>query len=320
MKLSVYTKTGILVTAAGVGLYLGINFLKGKNIFKKEVAYTILYDRIDGLNLSSSVEVRGLKIGRVSNISFSGQGYSKLAVSVIVSDEMPIPKGSIGRIYSSDLMGTKSIEIILGASDTMLAPGDTIGSEIEGSIGDQVKLQMLPLKRKAEDLMVSMEKALEAVKYVFNEEIGAKLQQSLLTVQVAINGLQTATSNLDTIMVESKDKFSKILTNVQSISKNIDNNNKNITGVLTNLNSITDSLAASNLTQAVNNASVTLAESKKLLAQINSGEGTMGKLIYNDSLYLNLAQASKDLDKLLIDINANPKKYVQFSLINKNKK
>ncbi len=320
MKLSVYTKTGILVTAAGIGLYLGINFLKGKNIFKKEVSYTILYDRIDGLNLSSSVEIRGLKIGRVSNIAFSGQGYSKLAVSVIVSDETPIPKGSIGRIYSSDLMGTKSIEIIMGTSDTLLAPGDTIASEIEGSIGDQVKLQMLPLKRKAEDLMVSMEKAMEAVKYVFNEETGAKLQQSLLTVQVAINGLQKATSNLDTIMIESKDKFAKILTNVQSISKNIDNNNKNITGVLTNLNNITDSLAASNLTQAINNANATLAQSKILLEQINSGQGSMGKLIYSDTLYMNLTQASLDLDKLLIDINTNPKKYVQFSLINKNKK
>lgn len=319
MKLSVYTKTGILVTAAGVGLYLGINFLKGKNIFKKEVTYTILYDRIDGLNLSSSVEIRGLKVGRVSNIAFSGNDYGKLAVSVIVSDEMPIPKGSIGRIYSSDLMGTKSIEIIMGSSDTLLAPGDTIASEIEGSIGDQVKLQMLPLKRKAEDLMVSMEKAMEAVKYVFNEETGTKLQQSLLTVQVAINGLQKATTNLDTIMVESKDKFAKILTNVQSISKNIDNNNKNISEVLTNLNSITDSLAASNLTQAINNANATLAESRILLEQINSGQGTMGKLIYSDSLYMHLTQASQDLDKLLIDINANPKKYIQFSLINKNK-
>lgn len=319
MKLSVYTKTGILVTATGIGLYLGINFLKGKNIFSKEATYTILYDRIDGLNLSSSVEVRGLKIGRVSNIEFSKQDLGKLAVSIIISDEMPIPKGSVGRIYSSDLMGTKSIEIIMGNNDTILAPGDTIASEIEGSIGDQVKLQMLPLKRKAEDLMVSMENAMEAVKYVFNEETGTKLQQSLQTVQVAINGLQKATSNLDTIMIESKDKFAKILTNVQSISKNIDNNNKNITGVLTNLNSITDSLAASNLTQAINNANATLAESKKLLEQINSGQGTMGKLIYSDTLYMNLTQASQDLDKLLIDINTNPKKYIQFSLINKNK-
>ncbi len=319
MKLSAYTKTGILVTATGIALYWGINFLKGRSIFNKEVTYTILYDRIDGLSLSSPVEIRGLKIGRVTKIAFCGNDYEKLAVNVTVTGEMPIYKGSIGRIYSSDLMGTKSIEIIMGKNDTLLVQGDTIGSEIEGSISDQVKLQMLPLKRKAEDLMGSMEKALEAVKYVFNEETGTKLQQSLLTVQVAINGLKQATSNLDTIMDESKDKFSRILTNVQSISKNIDNNEHNISEILTNLNTITDSLAASDLKQTINNVAITLNEADKILAQINSGEGSLGKIIYNDSLYNNLSQASQDLDKLLIDINANPKKYVQFSLINKNK-
>lgn len=319
MKLSAYTKTGILVTASAIALYWGINFLKGRSIFNSEITYTILYDRIDGLSLSSPVEIRGLKIGRVTKIAFSGQDYSKLAVSVTVAGDMPIPHGSIGRIYSSDLMGTKSIEIIRAKNNNMLREGDTICSEIEGSIGDQVKLQMLPLKRKAEDLMESMEKGMEAVKYVFNQETGAKLQQSLYTVQVAIIGLKQATSNLDTIMVESKDKFSHILTNVQSISKNIDNNGKNITEVLTNLNTITDSLAASNLKQTINNVASTLEEAEKLMAQINSGEGTIGKMIYNDSLYNNLSQASADLDKLLIDVKANPKKYIQFSLINKSK-
>lgn len=319
MKLSAYTKTGILVTASAIALYWGINFLKGRSIFNSEITYTILYDRIDGLSLSSPVEIRGLKIGRVTKIAFSGQDYSKLAVSVTVAGDMPIPHGSIGRIYSSDLMGTKSIEIIRAKNNNMLREGDTICSEIEGSIGDQVKLQMLPLKRKAEDLMESMEKGMEAVKYVFNQETGAKLQQSLYTVQVAIIGLKQATSNLDTIMVESKDKFSHILTNVQSISKNIDNNGKNISEVLTNLNSITDSLAASNLKQTINSVASTLDEAEKLMAQINSGEGTIGKMIYNDSLYNNLSQASADLDKLLIDVKANPKKYIQFSLINKSK-
>lgn len=314
MKLSTYTKTGILVTFVGIGLYWGLNFMKGIDILKPENTFYITYDRIDGLELSSPVEIRGLRVGQVRDISFHGGSYDKVLVSIAIKGDLDIPKNTIGRIYSSDLMGTKSIELIMAKNDTILQSGDTINSEIEGSISDQVKIQMLPLKHKAEDLMESMEKAIVAVKYVFNEETGKKLQESLLKVQMAIDALKHSAVNMDTLMDQSKGKFSKILTNVESISRNVKNNNENISGILSNLNNVTDSLSESNLTETINNLNTTLAEADKFMYQINTGQGSLGKFIYNDSLYNNLASATDDLDKLLIDINANPKRYVHFSL------
>jgi len=315
MKLSIQARTGILVTIVAFGIYAGINFMKGMSLFESQKKYYIKYERIDGLELSSPIEIRGLKVGQVSDIQFESDNYRKIVVSVLIRGDIALPQETIGRIYSSDLMGTKSIELIMGGGDAFMQSGDTIGSEIEGSISDQVKLQMLPLKRKAEDLMGSMEEAITAVKEVLNEKTGKELRGSLKKVQVAIDAFKHAATNLDTVMVQSKGKFSKILSNVQSISKNIENNNENISSILDHLDLITDSLSRSNITQTINNLNKTLVQTEVLMREINSGEGSIGKLIYEDSLYNNLMETTANFDKLLIDINENPGRYVHVSFI-----
>jgi phospholipid/cholesterol/gamma-HCH transport system substrate-binding protein len=317
MKISSYAKTGIAVLTVGAALYWGMNFLKGINVFSPENTYSVLYERIDGLGLSNPVEIRGLKVGQVRDIRFSDKMYGSVLVTISTRGDLRIPKGTVARIFSSDLMGSKSIELIMGGHADFYAPGDTLMPDMEGSIGDQVKLQMLPLKHKAEDLMVSMEQAITAVQYVFNEQTGVKLQASLSKVSLTIDALRHSAANLDTIMDESKWKITKTLSNIESITKNIDENKANINSILVNMGSISDSISKSNLTQTLNNLGEAIEEANMALEKINSGSGSLGKLIYDDSLYTGLSSTLESLDALLIDVKGHPKKYVHFSLFGK---
>jgi len=102
---------------------------------------------------------------------------------------------------------------------------------------------------------------------------------------------------------------------VAAISQNLRNNNKNLNKIIQNFSSLSDSLAQSNLPQTVHKLDSSLIMMKDVLNKINSGQGTLGMLVNNDTLYKNLENASNKLDLLLNDIKNNPKRYVNFSVI-----
>ena len=114
--------------------------------------------------------------------------------------------------------------------------------------------------------------------------------------------------------------MSSIFTNLNGITTNLNKSEQKINNILTNFSNLSDSLAKSQLCSAVANADNTLKELNQLIGKINAGQGTMGKLMKNDSLYNNLNESSRDLDKLLKDLKENPKRYVHFSIFGRKSK
>ena len=125
---------------------------------------------------------------------------------------------------------------------------------------------------------------------------------------------------LDGIMVSGKSRIAKILKNAESITTNLENNNKNIEKILKNFADISDTVAASNLVGIIDNADKSLAKFSSVMDKIEKGEGTLGLLLNDEELYNKLEQTSADLDKLFIDIKENPKRYVRFSAFSFGKK
>ena len=169
-KKSSLAKIGFLVFAAIAIFIWGVNYLKGIDIFKQENEYYIVYNKVDGLVSSSPVLINGLRIGQVRSINFHEDMSGRLIVEIASDKKYKIPKNSVARIFSSDLLGTRSIEIIFSDSTTFHVSGDTLRSDIEQSLAEQVSLQMLPLKNKAEDLLEEIEIAMKIIQRVFNEE------------------------------------------------------------------------------------------------------------------------------------------------------
>ncbi|NOU60761.1 MlaD family protein [Marinifilum caeruleilacunae] len=318
MKISKDAIIGVVVIGAIVILIWGVNFLKGFNMLSSEQTFCAKYERVDGLKNSSPVTLRGYKIGQIKSIRFSPKA-DNLIVEFSISDEFQLPDNTVARIVSSDIMGTKEIKLIPGNSAKILATGDTLIGSIEGDLKEQVSMQMLPLKRKAENLMSSVDSVLTVIQYIFNKDTRENLTRSFSSIEQTFQKLENTSGTLDTIVTGQKTHMENIISNVDSITSNLKQNNRNITNILTNFSSLSDSLQAAEIAETINNAKLTLRQSNEILEKINSGEGSMGMLVNNDTLYMNLEAASNSLTNLLIDLKNNPKKYMHFSLFDTGK-
>jgi len=320
MKISKETTIGLLVVAAITIFIWGINFLKGNSIFTTDQVFYAQYQRVDGLKKSSPVTLKGFKIGQIKSIKFSESNIDNLIVSFSISDGVQLPKNTTARIVSSDIMGTKEIKILPGDGKSKLQAGDTIKGSIEGDLKEQVSMQMLPLKTKAERLMSSVDSVLTVIQYIFNADARDNISQSLSSIKSTINKLEHTSSNLDTLVSGQRSQMENIMSNVASITGNLDSNSRNISNILTNFSSISDSLKHAEIASTVNNANAALAQVNEIFKQINAGQGSMGAFLKNDSLYFHIESASKHLDELLVDLKAHPKRYVQLSVFGKSDK
>ncbi|HDJ34315.1 MAG TPA: MCE family protein [Bacteroidetes bacterium] len=315
MKIAREVKIGVFVVLVVASFIWGYSFLKGKNVFKPGTIYYVVYDKVNGLTESSPVLLNGFKVGQVSYLDLIPDGSGRLLAKIWMEKDFPIPKNTVAQIYSADLMGSKAIRLNLAASGEFHQPGDTLASDIEGSLQEQVSIEMLPLKQKAENLLLSIDSVMAVIQTTFNQDFRENFSVSFDKIRSTIASLNRSMYTLDTLITNKDGSIIRILNDTRSLTAEMEANKKDITQIVQNFRSISDSLAAADITSAIENLSLTLNETQALLSRINSGEGTLGQLMVNDSLYRNLEGASRELEQLLADLKAHPKRYVRFSLI-----
>jgi len=263
--------------------------------------------------------INGVKVGEVRDISFIGV-KGRVLVEFAVRSNIKIPLNSLAQIYNSDVLGSKAIEILLGDSTVMAKSGDTLKSNIQPSISEEVSYQMLPLKKKAESMMSSMDSVLAVIQYIFNEKTRENLQRSFESIKYAIKNIENTSYNLDTLVSTQRNRLTIIFSNIESITNNFKNNNSKLTNIINNFSTLSDTLAKVKFVNTINKADAVLSNFTDITNKINSGKGSLGLLINNDSLYVELAKSSKDLNLLLEDVRLNPQRYVHFSVFAKNPK
>jgi len=305
---------GASFVAAIVIFVWGFNFLKSTNLFNKETIYYASYNKVNGLIKANPVVINGLRVGQVKNVYFNPDLSGDIMVSIILSTDFPIPNNTIARIFSSDLMGSKAIELELGNSKIILQEGDTLPTSVEAGLMAEVNAQVQPIKKKAEDLMASIDTLVTAFQSIFNKSARENLAGSFLNIEKTLANLQNATSNIDTLVVEESSRISSILVNLDSLTTTFRKNKGNITAIIENFEMISDSLAKSEIPGTFARLNKSLDNVQTILDKVNRGEGTLGMLMNDDSLYLELNRSASALDSLLVDIKRNPKRYVRFSL------
>ncbi len=305
---------GLSFIAAIVLFVWGYNFLRSKDLFNKETVYYASYSKVNGLIKANPVVINGLRVGQVKDVYFNPDMSGNIMVSIILSTDFPVPNNSIARIFSSDLMGSKAIELILGDSKEVLREGDTLATSVEEGLMAEVNAQVQPIKKKAEDLMASIDTLVTAFQMIFNESARENIKESFQNIELTFSNLQRTTSNIDTLVVEESTRISTILTNLDSLTTALNQNKDNIRNIIANFEIISDSLAKSEIPGTFARANQTLDDMQTILEKVNNGEGTLGMLMHSDSLYLELNRSATALDSLLNDIRKNPKRYVKFSL------
>lgn len=304
-----------LVFIVALALFIwGFSYLKGFNLFKEQRVLYAVYERVSGLTKANPVSINGLKVGQVSDIYFNPDFSGEIVVEITIETEIPIPKNSVALIYSSDLMGSKAINLQLSTDSLFVSNGDTLGTKVEASLKEAVNQQIQPLKAKAEELIMSIDTVVTVIKQIFNEQARENLTSSLASIEQTFANLESASYNLDEMIAAEKVRLAEIMFNLESITTTIRENEDNIENILTNFSSISDSLAKAEIPQTFANINKVVGDVAGIIEKINNGEGSIGMLINDEGLYRDLQKSAEQLHLLMEDIRENPKRYVRFSL------
>ncbi len=289
---------GALVIVALALLFIGINFLKGVNVFKAANYFYATYDNVQGIAQSAPVNLNGYKIGLVREIHYDYNRPGHVSVEISLDKKLKLPRGSKA-LLTTDILGTASVELVLGNSaNGFYAVGDTIESGVKPGMLDAISTGLMPsvsaIFPKIDTLLTSLnaiaaDPALTKSISRF-DGITAELETSLRSMRGVLASLQPVTRD------------------VKSITANVDS----ITG---DLASVSATLREAELDSLVANLHSTIANLETLTAQLNNPEGTVGKLTSDPALYDNLNATVASLDSLFVDIKKNPKRYINIKLL-----
>lgn len=319
MKFSKEARLGLIVTVGIALLFWGVNFLKGKDFFSSDKVVYAVYDQVEGLSASNPVTVNGMKVGSVRSLELLKDNSGKILVSMHVTDKVHIPVNSTAQIFSVDILGSKGIRILLSKEGMELKDGDTLLSGFQKSLSDDLGEQVGPLKTKAESLISSMDSVLYIIREVFNDRTKNNLRKSFESISHSLASIENIAGNIDTAM-SGEGRLKSIFENLESISANLKNSNDKISLMINNFSAISDTIAQANISQTLEKTKKTLEQTAGIMEKVNKGEGSLGQLVNNDSLYTNLNSSAKNLNLLLTDLRMNPGRYLKFSVISFGKK
>ncbi|GGG94315.1 organic solvent ABC transporter substrate-binding protein [Parapedobacter pyrenivorans] len=308
MKIANETKVGILAVVAIAILIIGYSFLRGNDVFSRDITLYATYDRVDGLTESKPILVNGYQIGRVSKMELQSDG--QIRTEFKVKRDYAIPANTIARLSSTDLLGGKAIVFELGDSPEYAKNGDQLAADIQKNIMEQVE----PIQKKAQDIAAVLDSVLNSINNTINADFQRDFNRSINSIANSLQNLEGITRQLDGLVVSERNRISHIMGNVESITENLKNNNERIGNVLVNLDSITDQVAKANFAQTIVSANKAMADFQSITDRINQGQGSIGMLLNDEQLYNNLNQASQNLEELIADMKARPGRYVHFSV------
>jgi phospholipid/cholesterol/gamma-HCH transport system substrate-binding protein len=290
-------KVGIVAVIAIAVLYFGLNFLKGIDIFSSVNYYYGKYENVGGLLPSSPVYVKGLKVGQVEAIDFDFSKQEAFVVKISVSKDIHIPKGARIELYDDGLMGGKAIQLIYApiiASQEMYASGDTLDSQVGMGLMTQLTGELLP---KIESVTLQTDSLIRAVRSLVESK---ELKNSL-------NAIERTSADLASSSAQIKLMMNNDLPHIL----------KDVNGITSDFRQISGKLKMIDYAKTFASVDYTLKNLNLITDKINSTEGTIGLLLNDKELYMNLTSTVASSDKLLIDLQKNPKRYVHFSLFGK---
>ncbi|UFH35222.1 MlaD family protein [Flavobacterium acetivorans] len=306
MKLTREIKTAILVIASILLFIWGYSFLKGKDLFSSYRTLYVEYASVEGLATSAPVTLNGLVIGKVNSITIN-QNTGKLLVELQIKSDFPISKSSLASIYEPGFIGGKQIAIEPNFEDKSVAEnGDQLKGNVKLGLTQTVGDKLAPVQEKLEKIMVNADNLITGINNVLDKKAQEDLKISLAELSKTMEQFHKASVSMNTVLDDNKGQIKGVVSNFNKISGDF--------------SKISDSLNKADLGKTVKDLNKTLAKVNGIMSGLESGKGTMGKLLKDDALYANLSQTSKELELLLQDVRLYPTRYVNVSLFGKKNK
>ncbi len=306
MKLSREIKTAILVIASILLFIWGYSFLKGKDLFTNYKTFYVEYNNVEGLAPSAPVTLNGLVIGKLNGIKIN-QATGKLLVEVQIKTDFPISKSSIATIYEPGFIGGKQIAIEPNFEDKVLAvSGDQLSGKVRAGMTQKLSDNLVPLEEKIEKLIVNADHLITGINNVLDKKAQEDLKKSLAEMSKTMEEFHKASSSMNIILDENKTQIKGVVTNFNKISSDF--------------SKISDSINKANLGKTIKTLNNTMLKVNGIMTDLDSGKGSMGKLLKDDAMYNNFTKTSKELELLLQDVRLYPTRYINVSLFGKKNK
>lgn len=305
MKFTKEIRTGILVITGLVMTIFSFNYLKGINLLDKSRNFNVVYDNVEGLMPSNPVTINGYKVGKVQKISFLEDGSNKLIIKLALDNKVEFSKSSYAELYETGLIGGKAIAIIPNYDDNEIAvDGDFLNGKIKPGLTELVNQRLFQLQEKLESAITNADKVFVNINDVFNNENKLAISDNLMNLK-----------SLSESLIKTSDNLNEIL-NGDILNKSL----KNIETTTANLSNISSSISDSDIESILNNVNESVNSFNHLINKINNGNGSISKLLVDDSIFENLDKATYELEVLINDIKTNPGRYIHFSVFGKKNK
>jgi phospholipid/cholesterol/gamma-HCH transport system substrate-binding protein len=307
LKFSREVKTAILAIGTILLFIFGYSFLKGTNLLDKNRTFFVTYDNVEGLAKASPVTINGLTVGKVNDIEFLNNQGTLLVSFSIKEPDFEFSKNSSVRIYSSGLLGGKSLGLFPKYDlKNMAVSGDTLIGSVEDDMLVAVTKALGPLEDKVNSTLATLDVLLLSVTEVLDQKTRTNLQSAISNLNATMVSLNGASSSLDGLLNKNTEKLDRTFTNLDKMA--------------VTFNALSDSLARLEPGRLFLEFQSVVSRFKSIATGLEKGEGSMGKLLKDEQLYENLEGASKQLEALLQDIKLNPNRYIHISVFGKDNK
>ena len=306
-------KVALFVIAAALIFYLGATFLKGINVFGKKTYYYAVFEDIGALHESTNVTLNGYEIGKVTGIKLLSSNPIRICAEILVTEKLDIPKDSKFEVAQKDVLGGMIVNLHLGESTVMAHSGDTLGCYLKSGMLDGVG----DLVAQLQNVVASVDTIGQNIKLAFRSDDSIN---GGTMIKNTLANLEATSQNLSKLLADNGGKVNRVVTQLEVLTKTLSDASPKIDAIVANVDNISDSLAQSNIRQLVNNVQSTINNANDVIAKVKAGEGTVGQLIQNDSLYRNINQTIECVNILLKDIKEHPTDYLNVTVFGKKER
>ena len=302
MKYSKEFKIGVFVVVVLTASFFVINYLRGKDIFNKEIEIVSEYENVEGLVESAPVFIKGYKAGKVSEVIYQPE-KELFKVTCSVKKEFRIPADSKMTIYAVDIMGGKGVKVELGTSEVAVEDGGVLSPSFEAGLLDGLAAGVEPLMAKVASTLDSLSVTVSGINAMLSEANRNSLARTLVHLEKTmqnVNGIAAAVNG-------KSEEISAFLANLENLSVKLGSMVEKVDTLVGGANEVVSTLDESDIEALVKSFT-------DLLQNINDPDGTVGKLLVDGSVYDSVDELLTDVDTLVKKIQENPKKYLKISV------
>lgn len=299
MKITKEIKIALVAICGLVIMFIGMNFLKGLNLFSSTSTYFISFDDISGLSSSAPIYADGYKVGAVSDIQYDYDKSGNIIIKAEIDKQLRIPQGSSAEIVS-DMLGNVKVNLLLANNPRERV---AIGGIINGNINNGAMGQLQDMVPTVMAILPKLDSIAASLNVLLADPA---LANSLHNVETVTGNLTVTTSQLNTLLT--------------NLNHDVPGMMKKAGNVLDNTTTLTANLSKVDVAGTIAKVDATLQNVEEFTAQLNDREGSLGLLMHDPALYNNMNSTLRSADSLLIDLKAHPKRYVHFSLFGRKDK